>query len=79
MSKITTIEQATELWLETFCYNNGDLEYKDKQGFWHLIRNGVELTKGLKAIDIYSYSNGDWQYWDKKGFYKFDKNNNKIK
>ena len=47
-------------------YDNGDWKYKDEQGFYHLFRNGKELTKDVKAKWAYSYDNGDWSYGDKQ-------------
>jgi len=29
-----------------FRHENGDWEYKDEEGYWHLFRDGIELTKG---------------------------------
>jgi len=63
-----------------YIFKNGYWTYRDKQFFFHLISNGVELTKGLKAKWVYSYGNGGWKYKDEQGkWYEFDKNNNKIR
>ena len=62
-----------------YIFNNGDWAYKDKQEFLHLYRDGVELTKGVKATYVWSNNNGNWRYTDEAGNrHKFDKNNNKI-
>jgi hypothetical protein len=52
-----------------YLYSNGDGEYRDELDFVHLFRNGVELTKGIKAIGVHSYDNGDWKYKDEQGFW----------
>ena len=60
-------------------FDNDDWSYYDEQGFWHLYRDGVELTKGVKAIYAFSFNNGDWGYKDEHGdWHKFDKNGNEI-
>jgi len=85
-----TIESGSELvkWLENndikfkWCYtfDHGDWMYVDLQLFEHLYRNGVELTKGVKAKHVVSFDNGNWQYYDEQGnLHKLDKNNNEIK
>lgn len=50
-----------------FLHDNGDWEYEDEQGYWHLFRDDIELTKNIKAKWIYSFDNGDWQYQDEDG------------
>ena len=50
-------------------FDTADWKYKDEQGFEHLIRNGIELTKGIKAKYIYSFRNYDWCYVDEQGFH----------
>ena len=53
---------------DVLIFDNGDWKYEDQQGFYHLIRNGVELTKGLKVKQVYSYDNGTWIFRDEQGF-----------
>ena len=63
-----------------YTFDHGDWMYVDLQLFEHLIRNGVELTKGVKAKHVVSFDNGNWQYYDEQGnLHKLDKNNNEIK
>jgi hypothetical protein len=65
-----------EIWLDEheikyrdiFIFDSGDWYYKDIQGLFHLIRKGVELTKGIKAKFVWSYDNGAWDYTDLQGF-----------
>ena len=62
-----------------YSHGNGDWSYLDKQGIEHLIRNGVELTKNVKAIYVSSYISGNWGYMDEQcKWHYFDKDNNKI-
>ena len=64
-------------WCNTF--DNDDWKYIDLQDFEHLYRDGIELTKDLKAKQVYSYDNGRWKYEDEYGdWHKFDKNNKEI-
>ena len=49
-------------------FDNDDWSYYDEQGFWHLYRDGVELTKGINTLSVHSFNNGDWAYRDKQGF-----------
>jgi hypothetical protein len=85
-----TFESANDLkkWLDengieysgVYIFKNGYWLYRDKQFFFHLISNGVELTKGLKAKWVYPYGNGGWKYKDEQdNWHYFDKNNNPIK
>ena len=50
-------------------YINGDWEYQDEQEFWHLYRDGMELTKGIKIKWVFSDNNGDWRYQDEQEFW----------
>ena len=54
------------LWV--FIFKNRDWKYSDLEGFEHLYRNGVELTKGVKVTHTWSFDNGDWAYKDLNGF-----------
>ena len=51
-----------------YIFKNDDWKYADKQGFCHLYRDGIELTKGLKAKDVCSFDNADWKYTDLQDF-----------
>ena len=51
-----------------FIYSNGDWSYYDEQWFYHLFRNGKELTKDVIATYCDSFANGDWQYTDEQWF-----------
>ena len=83
-----TFESANDLkkWLDEnqieyeWChvYINGDWEYQDEQHFWHLYRDGMELTKDLKANYTWSYANGDWGYEDEQGFYHLFRNGEEL-
>ena len=61
-----------------YIYKNGDWKYKDIKGFWHLYRNGVELTKGIKAKWAYSYDNGYWSYGDTENFEHLFRNGEEL-
>ena len=65
--EITTIEQAREKGFHFWPFKNGDFKYKDGQGWEHLIRDGEELTKGIKAKYIWSFDNGDFLYQNSDG------------
>ena len=61
MTEILTKQQAEKNATGCFSYNNGDYEY-EVDGFFHLIRNGVDLLEGKNAIWCYSYDNGNYEY-----------------
>ena len=69
VGEITTIEQAEAKGYHVYSYNNRDWEYTDSEGYKHFMRDGIELTKGIKAKWIeYWARNGDWAYTDSKGY-----------
>ena len=90
MGLIKTKEQAAEFLgisengILHFCkYSNGDWKYKDSNNYYHLFRKlgdeWIELTKGVKAVDVDSYYNGDWGYvTENKYICIFDKENKLI-
>ena len=41
--------------------------YQDEKGYFHLVRDGIDLLEGKKAINCVSYDNGDYAWKDKKG------------
>jgi len=56
-------------------FENGDEYSRGKNGRFRLFRNGVELTAGVRASDIYSYMCGGWYYQDfETRFYHLFKN-----
>jgi len=67
--KILTLEEAKKKGLRYYSYHNGDYEYQTKDGIWHLIRDGVDLLKGKRAVDCLSYENDDYDYQTKDGIY----------
>ena len=40
---ILTLAQVKELGLKYKVFENGDYSYQTKDGFWHFIRDGVDL------------------------------------
>jgi hypothetical protein len=69
-----------EDWEKMYSYKNGDEEFIDENGNYHLVRNGIELTENVIAKWCHSYSNGDWSYEDEKGnWHKFNSKNEEIK
>jgi len=43
--------------------------YQDKKGYFHLIRDGIDLLKGKNAIHCWSYSNKDYKWQDEKRYF----------
>lgn len=65
---ILTREDAKAQGYGIFIYDSGDWGYKDENGHYHLIRDGEELTKNVKAKQVYNPDlNGDWHYVDTEG------------
>ena len=64
----STREDAKAQGYGIFIYDSGDWGYKDENGHYHLIRDGEELTKGVKAKWGYIYDSGDWEYKDTDGY-----------
>lgn len=62
-----TKESVDDKAIFVFSYDNGDWAWMDEDEHLHLIRNGVELTKGIKAKDVHSYDNGEWKWKDEAG------------
>jgi hypothetical protein len=62
--KILTIEQAMAQDLECKKYDQDRYEYEDKDGVWHLIHNGIEVSRGDW---VYSYDIKRHQYQDNDG------------
>jgi hypothetical protein len=52
-----------------YSYKNGDWEWEDEEGNEHLVRDGVELTKGKNAKGVISYDSGDWKWKDEEGYW----------
>ena len=82
-SKFLGIPKRKVFGFKTFL--NGDWGYKDKRrkrGYYHLYRNihgnWVELTKDVKALDIFSCNNGDWEYSNEDGYWYLYNDNNKL-
>ena len=66
--KILTREEAQKL-SSYISFSNGDYDYKTEDGYLHLIRNGVDLLEGKKAIWCFSYPNGDYEYKTERSRY----------
>ena len=75
--KILTIEDCKRLGVYCYSYNNGDYTYR-VDGIWHLIREGKDLLKGIKATSCYSYDNGDYEYKVDDQFVRLNKNGDKL-
>ncbi|MFN7754309.1 MAG: hypothetical protein ACK5O9_00475 [Holosporales bacterium] len=45
-----------------------DIEYEGEDGFYCLMRNGVNLLEGKEAMWCWSYENGDYAYETDNGF-----------
>jgi len=62
-----------------YIFEHGDWKYKDIEGFEYLFRDRVELTKNVRATNVWSYDNGNWGYMDEQDqWHQFDENNNEI-
>ena len=69
VGEITTIEQAKAKGYNVHPLQGGDWAYTDSKGYHHLMRDGIELTKGIEAKGLYFFNrNGDWAYIDSKGY-----------
>lgn len=60
--------QILEKGLISRSYKNGDWEYKETIGYYHIFRNGKELLPEVKKTYTFSFSNGDWEYTDTAGY-----------
>ena len=49
-------------------YWHGDFAYEGEDGFYHLIRNGVDLLHNKQAMWCEAYENGDYAYELDNGF-----------
>jgi hypothetical protein len=63
---VLTREEAQKL-STYYSYSNGDYGYKTEGEYYHLIRNGVDLLEGKRAIWCFSYENGDYWYKTEDG------------
>ena len=68
-SKVLTRKQCSEMGLYCYSYLNGDYDYRDQEGYFHLIRNDDDLLKGKYAKGCWSYENGDYAYEDSEGYW----------
>ncbi len=44
-------------------------KWKDQFGYWHLIKDGCELTIGIKAKRTRAYLNGWWKWQDENKYW----------
>ena len=72
-SKVLTIEECKEREIYLYSFDNGDYKYKDSEGYYHLIRNDIDLLKGKKVKYCWSYPNGDYKYQDSYGIWYYIK------
>jgi hypothetical protein len=70
MTKKITKKWVREQGFEMFEYLNRDREWEweDKDGYWHLMRDDIDLLEGKKAIECYSYDNGDCGWADEEDY-----------
>ena len=58
---IKPIEEAS------YIYPNGDYKYEAEDGYYHLIRDGVDLLEDKNAIFCCSYTDGGYEYKTEDG------------
>ena len=63
--KILTLEEA-RLLPSFYLYTKGVFAYKDEDGYgyWHLIKDGIDLLAGLQATYCYWYAKGVFKHRD---------------
>ena len=67
MSNILTLKEVIKRGLSYELCNNGDYTYQTEDGYCHLIRDGMDLLEGKKAICPRSFDNGDYSYGTENG------------
>lgn len=49
--------------LKNYCkYDNGDYSFCNKEGFYCLIRNSIDVLEGKKVISLTTVSDGEYRY-----------------
>jgi hypothetical protein len=68
MTEKITKEWVQDQGFEIYVFYNGDWRWEDKDGYWHFIKDGVDLLEGKKAIYYWPYDNGDLKWTDEDNY-----------